>query len=319
MAGVERIICSSARKIILSLTNKVLMRHFKNLTEAHIELGFPPPEHPLISVMRCDTSSFKNDINYTCDFYMISYKKLKSGVINYGRTQYDHGQGSLSFIKPRQIVDMRNIELDDNGFVICFHEDFIAGHKLHSEIKKYGFFEYESNEALHLSPAEEMTIWDLFSKIERESLNNRDEFTREIILTHIDSVLKYSQRFYKRQFIDRSPLTGSTVSKFNDIIITYFENEEAQNQGLLSVNYIAGKLNLTPRYMGDLLKQETGKTALELIHLAVISEAKSLLLNKNLSVSEIAYKLGFENLPYFSRLFKKETGMTPKQFKFFEN
>jgi AraC-like DNA-binding protein len=294
------------------------MKHFKNLTEAHITLGFPPPEHPLLSVMTCDTSSFKNDISYTCDFYLISYKKLKSGLIRYGRTQYDHGQGAMSFIKPRQLVDMRNIELEDNGFIICFHEDFLAGHRLHTDIKKYGFFDYESNEALHLSPTEEKTIWDLFWKIEKEYLSNRDEFSREIILAHIDSILKYSQRYYKRQFIDRKPLLGSTVSRFNGIVDKYFQNGTVNDMGLLSVNYIAGQLNLTPRYMSDLLKQETGKTAIELIHLALISEAKNLLLDSKLTVSEIAYRLGFENLPYFSRLFKKETGMTPKQFQVYD-
>lgn len=129
------------------------MNHFKSLSEAHRILGFAPPENPLISVMTCDSTSFQNDISYTCDFYLIAFKKMKSGVIRYGKTKYDHDRGTMSFIKPRQIVDMRDIKLEENGFIICFHEDFLVGNLLHDEIKKYGFFDYEANEALHLSPA----------------------------------------------------------------------------------------------------------------------------------------------------------------------
>lgn len=291
------------------------MNHFKSLSEAHRTLGFPPPENPLISVMTCDSTTFQNDVSYTCDFYLIAFKKMKAGVIRYGKTKYDHDRGSLSFIKPRQVVDMRDIELEEKGFIICFHEDFLIGHLLHDEIKKYGFFEYEANEALHLSPAEEKTIWELYRKIETEYHSNRDEFSKAIMLTHIDSILKYSQRFYRRQFIDRKPLSGTTVSKFDNLMASYFEKGLMREKGLPTVNYIAGELNLSPRYLSDLLKQETGKTAIELIHLFLISEAKNLLTGTDYSVSEIAYRLGFENPPYFSRLFKKETGMSPSQFK----
>lgn len=291
------------------------MNHFKSLSEAHRILGFAPPEHPLISVMMCDSTTFKNDISYTCDFYLIAFKKMKSGVIQYGKTKYDHDLGSMSFIKPRQVVDMRDIKLEENGFNISFHEDFLIGHPLHDEIKKYGFFDYEANEALHLSPAEEKTIWELYRKIETEYHSNRDEFSRAIILTHIDSILKYSERFYRRQFIDRKPLSGTTVSRFNKIMTSYFEKGLMNDKGLPTVNYMAGELNLSPRYLSDLLKQETGKTALELIHLYLISEAKNMLTGTDSTVAEIAYKLGFENPPYFSRLFKKQTGMSPNEFK----
>jgi|GEM_PF-2191667 len=145
--------------------------------------------------------------------------------------------------------------------------------------------------------------------------NNQDEYSRSIMLTHLDSILKYSQRFYRRQFLDRKPLSGTTVSKFNKIMAAYFEKGIMKDNGLPTVNYLAGELNLSPRYLSDLLKQETGKTAIELIHLFLISEAKNLLTGTDYSVSEIAYKLGFENPPYFFRLFKKETGMSPNQFK----
>jgi AraC family transcriptional regulator, transcriptional activator of pobA len=291
------------------------MNHFKSLSDAHRKLGFAPPEHPLISVTMCDSTTFKNDLSYTCDFYLIAFKKMKSGVIHYGKTKYDHDQGSMSFIKPRQVVDMKDIMLEENGFNISFHEDFLIGHQLHDEIKKYGFFDYESNEALHLSPTEEKTIWELYRKIEIEYHNNRDEYSRAIMLSHIDSILKYSQRFYKRQFIDRKQLSGTTVSKFNKIMTSYFEKGLMEELGLPTVNYMAGELHLSPRYLSDLLKQETGKTAIELIHLFLISEAKNLLTGTDSTVAEIAYKLGFENPPYFSRLFKKQTGMSPNEFK----
>jgi AraC-like DNA-binding protein len=265
--------------------------------------------------MTCDSTTFRNDFRYTSDFYLISFKKLKSGIIQYGRTKYDHDRGSMSFIKPRQMVDMKGVELEEIGFIICFHEDFLIGHLLSDEIEKYGFFDYDANEALHLSPSEEKIMWDLFGKIETEYHNNRDEFSRAIMLAHIDSILQYSQRFYRRQFIDRKPLSGTTVSKFNKIMTSYFENDLMSEKGLPTVNYMAGELNLSPRYLSDLLKQETGKTALELIHLFLISQAKNLLTGTDYSASEIAYKLGFENPPYFFRLFKKETGMSPNQFK----
>ena len=240
---------------------------------------------------------------------------MKSGVIQYGKTKYDHDRGSMSFIKPHQIVSIRDVELEENGFIICFHEDFLNGHLLHDEIKRYGFFEYETNEALHLSPAEEKIIWELYQKIETECYNNQDEYSRAIMLTHLDSILKYSQRFYKRQFITRKPLSGTTVSKFNNVMTSYFEKGLMEDKGMPSVNFMASELNLSPRYLSDLLKQETGKTAIELIHLFLVSEAKNLLTGTDQTVSEIAYKLGFENPPYFSRLFKKETGISPNEFK----
>jgi AraC-like DNA-binding protein len=155
----------------------------------------------------------------------------------------------------------------------------------------------------------------LYRKIETEYRNNRDEYSRAIMLAHIDSILQYSQRFYRRQFIDRKPLSGTTVTRFNDLMVSYFEKGLMSDKGLPTVSYLASELNLSSRYLSDLLKQETGKTAIELIHLFLIAEAKNLLTGPNYTVSEIAYKLGFENPPYFFRLFKKVTGMSPTQFK----
>jgi AraC family transcriptional activator of pobA len=291
------------------------MKHFSSIAELHKFNGFPPPEHPLISLFQCNKVCAIGDSEFTSDFYMIGSKKLKSGVVLYGRTKYDHDNGSMSFYKPRQVIEFRNLEFEEDGFLIFIHEDFLNGHVLHNEIKKYGFFEYEANEALHLSPREEEIIWDLFHKIQIEYNSNPDEYSRDIMLTHIDSILKYSQRFYNRQFINRTESLGKTVSKFNNSLATYFSSGGLATKGLPTVNYMAGQLNLSSRYLSDLLKKETGKTALELIHMYLMSEAKNLLMAADQNVSEIAYTLGFENLPYFSRLFKKEVGVSPNQFK----
>lgn len=252
------------------------------------------------------------DREFTSDFYMIALKKLKAGVILYGRTKYDHDTGSMSFFKPRQVVEFKNLEFEDDGFIIYIHEDYLHGHPLFHEMANYGYFDYEINEALHLSPKEEQIIWDLYTKIDTESQNNTDEYSRDIILTHLDSMLKYSQRFYKRQFINRTKLSGKTVSLFNDALTKYFKEGQ---EGLPTVSLLANQLNISSRYLSDLLKQETGKTAIENIHIFLINEAKNRLKGQQQNITEIAYDLGFENVPYFSRLFKKETGFSPNQFR----
>lgn len=291
------------------------MKHYKNLTELHRENAFIPNENPLFSIVQCSGLCSLGDREFTSDFYMIGFKKLKSGVIMYGRTKYDHDCGSMMFVKPRQIIEMQNLHLDEDGFLMFIHEDFLNGHTLHNEIKKYHYFDYETNEALHVSPKEETTIWELYRKIENEYQNNQDEFSREIILANLDTMLKYAQRFYKRQFINRSELSGKTVSKFLEEMDKYVSSGFLTIKGLPSVQYMAEKLAISSGYLTDVLKQESGKTALEHIHIYLISEAKNRLRSEDGTVSEIAYALGFENLSYFSRLFKKEVGVTPVLFK----
>lgn len=293
------------------------MKHFKSLTELHRAQGFEPPENPLVSVFRCTEAQRCSILEtaFTGDFYMIGFKKMRSGLFLYGRTKYDHDNGSLSFVKPRQLIQFKDLQLEEDGFIIFFHEDYLNGHPLHEEIKRYGFFEYDVNEALHLSPKEEETIWELYHKIEGENAGNLDEYSRDITLSHIDSILKYAQRFYKRQFIHRSTATGKMDGRFQKALSEYLDSGALQTQGLPTVSYMAAQLHISPKYLSDQLKEETGKTALELIHISLIGEAKNRLKGVDHTVSEIAYSLGFENLPYFSRLFKKEVGITPKEFK----
>ncbi|TWR31564.1 helix-turn-helix transcriptional regulator [Mucilaginibacter pallidiroseus] len=291
------------------------MKHYKSLIELSRVAGTPAPRIPLMNIVECNKVCSLGSEEFTGDFYMIGFKKFISGMFMYGRTRYDHDNGSMSFIKPRQALALNKLEFEENGFLIFIHEDYLTGHGLHNDIKKYGFFEYDANEALHLSPDEEQTMWDLYRKIEAEYNNNHDEYSRDIILGHVDTILKYSQRFYKRQFINRQNLSGNTVSKFNDVLTAYFDKGWLQEKGLPSVKQMATQLNISPGYLSDLLKQETGKTAIELIHLFLVSEAKNLLKGTNNNIAEVAYQLGFENLPYFSRLFKREVGLSPVQFK----
>jgi len=297
------------------------MKHYTSLKELHKAYGYPPPENPLISIF-CDVerpADFGNHIpGHTSDFYIICLKKMTSGSIKYGygKTKYDQANGTMFFISPRQILELNDIEQKIEGYIMLVHEDFLNGHPLHHEIKKYSFFEYDVNEALHLSPNEEKIIGELFHKICIEYGNNQDEFSREIILSHIQSLLKYGSRFYKRQFMNRAVISGHTVKKFNEILAGYLKKDSIQKHGLPTVKCIARELHLSPRYLSDLLKQETGKTAIDLIHLCLISEAKNLLKTGNKSISEIGYELGFENPPYFSKLFKKQVGISPNEFRF---
>lgn len=291
------------------------MLHFHTISDLRRASGFPPPEHPQISLLTNLQTCPLGGQEFTTDCYIIAYKKIKAGVMLYGRTVYDHSNGCLFFIKPRQVLQFTDLDLEEESFMICLHEDYFIGHHLHKQIEKYHYFDYETTEALHLSPREERTIWDLYHQIARECDTNPDDFSREIILTHLDSILKYALRFYKRQFVNRAVTSGKMVSKFQAALAGFYESGALTTGGLPSVNQIAQQLNISPRYLSDLLKQETGKTAGELIHISLIQEAKHRLRDDDKNVSEVAFALGFDNLSYFSKLFKREAGLSPTEFK----
>lgn len=291
------------------------MEHFEQLDHLLRFHGYPPPENPMFGVVRCNGGRGSGSRRFTSNFYILCMKKMKSGSITYGRTRYDSNGGLLYFVKPQQLVEMKDMELVEGSFSIYIREEYLLGHPLYSEIKKYHYFEYDINEALHLSPSEEKIIRDLMEKIETEYYNNQDEHTRQIILTYVDAILKYSQRYYKRQFLNRAELSGNMVTRFNQLLNTYMTSGEMEQNGIPAVKCIAEKLHVSSRYLSDVLKTETGKTAQELIHLFLIGEAKNILVGSDKTVAEIAYSLGFENLPYFSRLFKKQVGKTPVEYR----
>ena len=291
------------------------MPHFKSLSELSRAQGVPPPENPLLALVRVSTLPPMNYPAFTCDCYLIGLKKVKAGYLLYGRTKFDHETGSMIFIKPRQLVELQNLEFEEDGYIMFVHENFLSGHALYEDIQQYSFFDYETNEALHLSPKEEKIILNIFQTIEQEYDNSEDEFSREIILAGINSMLKYAKRFYKRQFINRRQHSGKITTEFNKILQQYIRDGLLVTDGLPSVSYLADKLHVSSRYLTDLLKVETGKTTQELIHITLINEAKNRLRSGDMSVSEVAYALGFENMSYFSRLFKKETGVLPSSYK----
>lgn len=293
------------------------MKHYKTISQLHLDSNFNPPEHPMLSLVRCEEVNICSigQSKFTCDFYMIALKKIASGSFLYGKSKYDHDNGSMSFAKPGQIMEMNSVTMSENAFVMFIHKDYFLGHNLHTAIKKYGFFDYEINEALHLSPTEEKIMWELYDKISMEYKNNVDEFSKEIILTHVDSIFKYVQRFYKRQFINRKIISGVVVTKFNEILLSYFESGQLYKKGLPTVSFLASELNFSSRYLSDLLKRETGRPALEHIHSFLIDEAKNILMSTEKTIAETAYQLGFENPPYFTRLFKKQIGLTPLEYR----
>lgn len=295
--------------------------HFSDITEQNAFLGIAEPEHPLLSVASFHsninndmTSCADNDFTISSDFYSISLKNIISGEIFYGRTQYDCKKGTMIFTAPKQEISTKGVKVESEGKSICFHEDFIRGHTIQQRIKKYNFFNYSVNEALHLSPREERLIATVFNNIEHEYHNNQDEFSKEIILSQLDTLLRYADRFYRRQFLHRQESQTLTKDKFIDALNKHVGITEHTN-GIPSIETIAQQLHMTPRYLSDALKVETGKTAIENLHLFLIDKSKNLLLESNATIATVAYSLGFEYPQYFARLFKRKVGLTPTEYR----
>jgi len=292
------------------------MKHYNDLNTFSRDIGVQDPEHPLFSISFGHKSNGNmDDIIFTAGFYIISFQKFVSGSITYGKKEFDHQRGKMIFFKPNQTVTFKNVKSEDDCFLILIKEDFLAGTNLHREINSYSYFDYETNEALFLSPSEENTIWSLVNIMHKEAHNNTDDYSKSILLSHLGTLLTYAQRFYKRQFINRIDIIGSYASRFEQLTNAYYNENKNSHLGLPTVAYMAEKLNISSRYLSDLLKQETGKTAIELIHIYLIKEAKNLLSEGKMNISEISFSLGFENPNYFARLFKKEVGIPPSVFR----
>jgi len=295
--------------------------HFTNLTEYHSFLGLPTPEHPLFSVLSMssqkteDIACIDEGMIISSDFYSIALKHITSGEIFYGRTKYDSSSGTMIFMAPKQELRFVGVNVESTGRTIVFHEDFIRGHKIKDEIRKYNFFSYAVNEALHLSPKEEQMIAGLIGQIEQENLNNQDKFSKDLILSLLETLLVYSNRFYHRQFLHRMENTSAMLKKFINEVENFMDENKLEEKTIPAIEDIARTMAMTPRYLSDALKAETGKTAMENLHLHLIDKAKDMLLESNVTVATVAYDLGFEYPQYFARLFKKKTGMTPTEYR----
>ena len=289
-----------------------------SITEIHRMLGLPGPVHPLISLM--DATSGQIDLSllpssYVLSFYKISFTTKLGGKFKYGQSYYDFDEGSLLFTAPNQVIGSTEDYKDKEGYSLIIHPDFLHGYPLAMKIKQYGFFSYATNEALHLSEQERATILSIYTII-RDELNSRiDDFSHEVIIAQIELLLSYAKRFYKRQFLTRQVVTNDLLQQLEDLLNTYFEEEKPVVLGIPTVQYLSEQLNYTPNYLSDMLRSLTGLNAQQHIHQNLIERSKELLSSTNLTISEVAYKLGFEHPQSFSRLFKIKTKISPVEFR----
>ncbi|WP_116788115.1 helix-turn-helix domain-containing protein [Flavobacterium psychrotrophum] len=273
--------------------------------------------HPLVSIIDFEGTApevYASRMNF--GFYAIYLKDVVCGDIKYGRDTYDYQDRTLVFVAPGQIINVDiNEEYKPSGYALLFHPDLIHGTPLGRHIEDYNFFSYQSREALHLSEKERKIVMDCFDKIKYELEQRTDNHSKTLIAANIELFLNYCVRFYERQFITRNQVNQSSIEKFEKLLSEYFLSDQAQALGLPAVTYFAYKLNLSPNYFGDLVKKETGKTVMEYIHLKIIDTAKERLLDTSKSISEIAFNLGFKYPHHFTRTFKRNTGITPLEYR----
>lgn len=294
------------------------MNAIRSVSEFHRLLSLPEPRHPLVSVINLAESIFLEDDvwkGFVNSFYCVALKREAKGKVRYGQQHYDYDKGVLSFTAPNQVqyLDLNNVECG-SGYLLIFHPDFLLGHPLANTINRYNFFSYAVNEALHLSAGEEDDLIGLLNRIDKEC-RHIDKYTQEIILSQIELLLNYSNRFYERQFITRKNHNHQLLAKFERLVDEYFDGNTTTQSGLLTVQRIAELMNLSPNYLSDLLRMHTGQNTQQHIHQRLIEKAKEKLSTTNLSVSEIAYTLGFEHAQSFSTLFKKKTSLSPLEFR----
>lgn len=293
----------------------------KTITEYHRVTGLPKPEHPLISVINIESLKPQvtaGPISLVFDFYSIALKKGMGTRFKYGQQAYDFDEGILFFTSPGQVFGFE-FEEDPaqmpSGWMILIHPDFLWNTGLAKNIKQYEYFSYAVNEALYLSDKEETMITGIARYIEQEYHSNIDKFSQNVIIAQLDVILTYAERFYQRQFITRKISSHQLINHVEDILNEYFNSRALSKQGLPTVGYIAEQLNVSPGYLSELLKALTGQNTQQHIHEKLIEKAKEQLSTTGLSVSEIAYELGFEHLQSFSKLFKAKTNLSPLEFR----
>jgi len=291
-----------------------------SISMLHQFLGLKKPANPLISVFNFDDIKLQPETilsAVTTDFYVIALKKdCAGGKCRYGQQYYDFDEGIMYFIAPNQVLHFEDVLLNGvKGFVLVVHPDFLHGYGLASHIKEYGYFSYSANEALHLSEKEEKSIVDIIANVEQEVAGNMDSFTQDLLISNLDLLLKYCDRYYNRQFLTRKKANSDLLSKLEALLDDYFKNEKLILNGIPTVHSIADQLHISANYLSDMLRIQTGQTTQQHIQQRLIEKAKEMLSTTELSVSEIAYHLGFEHPQSFHRLFKSRTSVSPLEFR----
>lgn len=289
-----------------------------NMVDEYNKVVGVETRHPLVTVIDLSKATHVGEYpeGHSFGYYTVFLKEQKCGDMKYGRNYYDYQEGTLVFLAPEQIVRIENrLPHQPKGWTLMFHPDLLRGTSLGRAMKEYTFFSYDVFEALHLSAEEQRTVLECFGNIASELNHSIDNHSQRLIVSNIELFLNYCTRFYERQFITRKHVNSDVLSHFENLLNDYFKSDLPQKQGLPSVKYCADKLHLSANYLGDLIKKETGKSAQEHVQLRLIEIAKEKMFEKQKSVSQIAYELGFEYPQYFSRLFKKRTGMTPNEYR----
>ncbi|HLP54784.1 MAG TPA: helix-turn-helix transcriptional regulator [Fluviicola sp.] len=289
----------------------------QSITEVHRLMGLPKPQHPLIGIV--DLSKLKNDSGIDAvlfDLYVISLKR-GCDKLHYGQQQYDFDEGLMAFMSPGQILrgEEKGVPSNLEGWMLFIHPDFLWGTSLAQKIKKYDYFDYSVNEALFLSEKEETIINSIAGNIQNEYHANMDKFSQDIIISHLETLLNYAERFYQRQFITRKITNHRILDRLENLLSDYFNSDDLVSKGLPTVQYVSDSLNVSPTYLRSLLKTLTGKSTQQHIHDKLIEKAKEKLSTTDLSISEIAYELGFEHPQSFSKLFKTKTNQSPMEFR----
>ncbi|WP_288375296.1 response regulator transcription factor [uncultured Chryseobacterium sp.] len=290
-----------------------------SITALHQYLKLKKPSHPLVSVfdfnqVHVDPETILSAV--TTDFYVISLKKDCAGRCRYGQHYYDFEDGIMYFIAPHQVLHFEDILLSEvKGNVLVIHPDFLHGYPLARTIKDYGYFSYMANEALYLSEKEEKSVTDIINNISREIETNMDGFTQDLLVSNIDLLLKYCDRFYNRQFLTRKKVNHDLLTQLEALLDDYFKNEKLLINGIPTVQLVAAQMHISPNYLSDMLRVHTGQTTQQHIQNRVIEKAKEMLSTTGMSVSEIAYRLGFEHPQSFHRLFKNQTTVSPLEFR----
>jgi AraC family transcriptional activator of pobA len=291
----------------------------QSISELHRILELLKPKHPLISVInfekiKCYSEEKLRSVSY--NFYCIAIKKDFEGKMKYGQNYYDFDEGLMTFFAPGQVITTEiNYDKILNGWWLVVHPDFIQHTSLAKKMPGFGYFSYAVYEALHLSEDEETLLEDIINKIAVESLSPTDQFSQDVIISYLELFLNYCNRFYNRQFLTRKQASNDTLSKLEELLTAYFNANDRKQKGLPTVQYLADQLNTSPKYLSDMLKAVTGQSTQQHIHDKLIEKAKESLTTTSLSVSEIAYQLGFEHPQSFNKLFKSKTNATPLKFR----